>query len=231
MMAQNGRNTLGAIVLIGLGVLFLIGQTFGINLWSIAGFSWPVFVLIPGVIFLALAFTGDRKMSGFIFPGAIVTGTGAILWFQNATDNWQSWAYIWTLYPVFVGLGLMFNGQRHANEKEVRTGRGFVTFGVIAFLVGAAFFELLIFQGNSALTRWILPLGLIGAGGYLLLSGRVPALAIGDKRKTDDPVFTGARNIGTRARSNGHVSPGDQLQRQIDEALAEDEPSDPTPMV
>lgn len=231
MMAQNGRNTLGAIFLIGLGVVFLIGQTFGINLWEIVGFSWPVFVLIPGVIFLALAFTGDRRMSGLIFPGVIITGTGAILWFQNATDNWQSWAYIWTLYPVFVGLGLMFNGHRQGNEKEVRTGRSVVTFGVIAFLVGAAFFELLIFQGNSTLTRWVLPLGLIGVGGYLLLSGRIPALAVGDKRKNDQPIFTGARNVGTSARSNGHVSHADDLQRQIDEALAEDEPTDPTPTV
>ncbi|MCC6803400.1 MAG: hypothetical protein IT319_10980 [Anaerolineae bacterium] len=228
-MAQSGRNTLGAILLIGLGVLFLIGQTFGINLWSVFNVSWPIFILIPGVIFLALAFLGDRRMSGFVFPGTIVTGTGLILWFQNATDNWQSWAYIWTLYPVFLGLALMFNGQRTGKEKEVRTGRGFVTFGVVAFLVGAAFFELLIFGGNSALVRWVLPLGLIGAGGYLLLTGRIPALVIGDKRKNDQPVFTGARNVGTTARSNGRLSPSDELQRQIDEALAEDEPSDPKP--
>lgn len=227
-MAQNGRNTLGAVFLIGLGVLFLVVQTFGINLWAVLGFSWPVFILIPGVVFLALALAGDRKMSGFIFPGAFITGTGAILWFQNATDNWQSWAYIWTLYPVFLGLALMFNGQRTGKEKEVRTGRGFVTFGVIAFLVGAAFFELLIFQGNSALTRWVLPVGLIGVGGYLLLNGRGTPLVIGDKRK-NEPIFTGARNIGTSARSNGRLSPSDELQRQIDEALAEDDPSAPKP--
>ncbi|MFN8561661.1 MAG: hypothetical protein U0703_08595 [Anaerolineae bacterium] len=228
-MAQNGRNTLGAVFLIGLGVLFLVVQTLGINLWAAVGFSWPVFILIPGVVFLALALAGDRRMSGFIFPGAFITGTGAILWFQNATDNWQSWAYIWTLYPVFLGLALMFNGQRTGKEKEVRTGRGFVTFGVIAFLVGAAFFELLIFQGNSTLTRWVLPVGLIGVGGYLLLNGRGTPLMFGDKRKNDQPVFTGARNIGTSARSNGKLSPSDELQRQIDEALAEDDPSAPKP--
>ncbi|MCZ2095142.1 MAG: hypothetical protein LC121_02510 [Anaerolineae bacterium] len=49
---------------------------------------------------------------------------------------------------------------------------------------------------------------------------------IGDKRKNDQPVFTGARNVGTTARSNGRLSASDELQRQIDEALAEDEPSD-----
>ena len=153
-MAQSGRNTLGAILLIGLGVLFLIGQTFGINLWSILDFSWPVFVLIPGVIFLALAVMGDRKMAGFIFPGTVITGTGLILWFQNATGNWQSWAYIWTLYPVFAGLGMMYTGNRNGNDRSVRSGRNLVTFGVVAFLVGAAFFELLIFGGNIGGARW-----------------------------------------------------------------------------
>ncbi len=225
-MVQNQRNVLGAILLIGLGVLFLIGQIFSINIWAIAGFSWPVFVLIPGVIFLALALTGDRRMSGFIFPGAIVTGTGAILWFQNATDNWQTWAYIWTLYPVFLGFALMFNGRRHGNDHQYHVGRSFVNFGVIAFLVGAAFFELLIFRSNGALTRWLLPAVLIGAGGYMLLSGRT-ALPAG-KRKVGEPVFTGARNVSPR--TNGTLSHGDDLQRQIDAALAEDDdPRDPAP--
>ncbi len=222
-MVRDQRNTVGAFVLIGLGVLFLAGQIFGVNFWSIAGFSWPVFVLIPGVIFLALAFAGDRKMSGFVFPGAFITGTGAILWYQNATGNWQSWAYIWTLYPVFLGFALMFNGRRNGKEKEIATGRGFITYGMIAFLAGAAFFELAIFGANSALTGWIVPLALIGVGGYLLLTGQIG----GEKRKIDAPVFAGARMVNPH--SNGRLSPRDDLQRQIDEALAEDEPDDPQP--
>jgi hypothetical protein len=226
-MVQNQRNSIGAIFLIGLGVLFLIGQIFGINFWSIVGFSWPAFFVIPGVVFLALALTGDRKMSGFVFPGAIITGTGAILWYQNATNHWESWAYMWTLYAVFLGLALMFNGRRTGNENEYRTGRGFLNFGVIGFVIGAAFFELVIFGTNSALTGWLIPLALIGVGGYLLLTGRVGQFA--EKRKIDDPVFTGARNIGSRTNGNGHRSHGDDLQRRIDEAIAEDEPSDPKP--
>jgi hypothetical protein len=70
---------------------------------------------------------------------------------------------------------------------------------------------------------------LIGAGVYLYAKGGVPALVIGDKRKHDQPVFTGARNVGTGARSNGKLTASDELQRQIDEAIAEDEPSDPKP--
>ncbi len=228
-MVRDQRNTVGAILLIGLGMLFLIGQVFNINFGAIAGVSWPVFVLIPGVIFLALAFVGDQKTSGLIFPGAVITGTGAILWYQNMTNNWQSWAYIWALYPVFVGMALVFHGRRTANSQEIQTGRNLTAFGTIAFLVGAAFFELVIFGSNSALTGLLAPLVLIGVGGYLLMTGRVG----GEKRKTDDPVFTDARMTRKplNKRSNGRLSPSDDLQRQIDDALAEDQPDEPEPML
>ncbi len=213
-MVQSQRNTVGAVILIALGVLFLVGQVFEINVWSMMGVSWPVFVIIPGVLFLALAFMGDKRASGFAVPGMIITGTGAILWYQNVTDNWQSWAYVWTLYPVFVGLALMFMGARRGNEKEYHTGRGFVNFGLVAFVVGAAFFEGLIFHGSSPLTGWLLPLALIGAGGFLLVSGRSGWTL--EKRKLDDAAFAG--------RSNGRLSHSDDLQRKIDEAINEDDP-------
>ncbi len=230
-MAQTQRNTFGAILLIGLGILFLVGQVFNINFWSIVGFSWPVLILIPGVVFLGLAFSGSRKMAGFAYPGTIITGTGAILWYQNMTGNWDSWAYAWTLYPALVGLAMIFAGRRNADEKAVNVGNGLVKYSTIAFVAAAAFFELLIFGGNGALTSWIIPLALIAGGGYLLLTGRYPALVIGDKekRKYDAPIFTGARNIGTH--TNGKLSHGDDLQRQIDEALKEDDPNEPKPLV
>ena len=215
-MAQSQRNTFGAILLIGLGIVFLVGQVFNVNLWNIVGFSWPVFVLIPGVIFLALAFTGDERMAGFSFPGTIITGTGLILWYQNVTDNWQSWAYMWTLYPAFVGLALMFTGWRKADERLRGVGRRFVTYSLIGFLAFAGFFELMIFHANGALTGWLMPLLLIGVGGYLFISGRGGHVI--EKRKTDDFAFEGARR-------NGRLSARDGLKREIDAAVAEGEPT------
>jgi hypothetical protein len=216
MMAQSQRNTFGAVLLIGLGLLFLIGQIFNVNLWEMMGFTWPVFVMIPGVIFLALAFTGDKKMSGFAFPGTIITGTGAILWYQNLTDNWQSWAYAWTLYPGFVGLAMMFVALRNADKKTYGIGRSMVNYSLIAFLAAAAFFELFIFHANGALTGLLLPLALIAGGGYLLVMGRSGQA---QKRK-----FEGVSFSSPRKRT---LSPSDALQQRIDEAIREDEPVEP----
>ncbi len=235
MMAQAQRNTFGAVALIGLGLLFLAGQVFGINFWEMVGFSWPALVLIPGVIFLALAFTGDKKMAGFAVPGMVISGTGAILWYQSATGNWESWAYVWTLYPALVGFALMFMGRRTLNEKEYTTGRGLVNYSLIAFIAAAAFFELFIFNDNGALTSYLLPLVLIGGGAFMLVSGR---LRIGEKRKfrepTSESLFSDSEiRFATPApkRSNGRLTASEKLRQEIDAALAEDTPNDPQPLV
>jgi hypothetical protein len=225
--SQNGRNV-GAIILIAIGALFFLTQGLNINIWGIFGLSWPILVMLPGLVFLGLAILGDKRTAGFIVPGAIITGTGAILGVQNATGRWESWAYVWTLYPVFLGFALIFMGRRTANQTTERTGRGFVTWGTVAFLIGFAFFELLIFGGMAGLGNLLLPLILIGVGVLMLTGGRLP-VGGGDKlkRKNDAPVFTGARVInGSRGNGNpAAINP--DLQRRIDEAIAEDDPDAP----
>ena len=226
---QSGRN-IGAILLIAIGALFFVTQGLNIDIWDIFGISWPLFVLLPGLGFLALAIFGDKRTAGFIVPGAIITGTGAILAVQSATGRWESWAYVWTLYPVFLGFALTFLGRRTANRQTERTGRGFVTWGTVAFLIGFTFFELAIFGSMSGLGSLLLPVILIGAGVLMLTRGRLPLAADTSeklKRKNDEPLFTEPRALNSK-RLNGYSPVIDpDLQRRIDEAIAEDDPDAP----
>lgn len=176
-------NNLGAYILIALGVLFLGAQVFNFDFGRIFDISWPLFIIIPGVIFLVIAFTGDHRAAGFAIPGAIITGTGLILWYQDTFDRWETWAYVWTLYPVFVGAGIAFMGARNHNPQQIKTGRGFVTFGLIGFVVAAAFFELLIFGDNAAVGRWLVPGLLIVAGAYMLFFRRSSSASLDEKDK------------------------------------------------
>jgi hypothetical protein len=219
-MQTSGRNNLGALILIAVGVLFLAVQVFNIDLGNV--FDWPLFILIPGVILLLIAVAGDRGAAGFAVPGAIITGTGAILWYQNVTGNWQSWAYIWTLYPVFFGAALMYMGYRHGSDQQQRNGRSFLTFGIVAFLVAAAFFELLIFNdGGGVLGRYAVPAILVVIGVYLLFIRRPSSALPADKPKNapsySAPIEPKPKNDG----GNGVIDPA--LQRRIDEALSEDD--------
>jgi hypothetical protein len=121
--------------------------------------------------------------------------------YQNLTGHWESWAYAWLLYPVFLGLALQFIGQRTGEQGTYNTGSGFVRYGGIAFIIAAALFELLIFGGGGFLGGLALPLILIGLGGVLLLRG---GTSRSRKTKNDDaPLFTGATQVGThRARTH-----------------------------
>jgi hypothetical protein len=198
---------LGALALIGVGALFLLTNVFGIefNFW---GMAWPFFVIIPGAVFLWLAFTGGKNAAGFVFPGAIIGGTGLILLAQNLTDYWESWAYVWTLYPVFVGAAMTFHGQRLNDQNTRDSGRKLMRGGLIAFLALGAMFELFIFERMGGLGNVVLPLLLIG-GGVFLLRGR---------RSYSSP----APQLKTKRKNDADINP--ELQRQIDEALSEDEP-------
>lgn len=194
----NSRNAT-AIGLIGIGVLFLIAQFTG---FSFMGLLWPLFIVGFGAIFLYFAYTGDRNATGLAVPGAIISGTGAILFYQNITGHWSSWAYAWALYPAFVGLALVFMGRRHNNESMERSGDGLVKWGLIAFAGLWALFEILIFGGNNWLVSTLLPLVLIGAGVYMLFQNR-------EKEKI---VYS----------RNGHRK-NDDLQERINAALAEED--------
>jgi len=212
-MNQSNREvgrTLPAVILISLGVLFLLGQIFSFNFF---GALWPFMVIIPGLAFLYFAVTGSKGTVGLAVPGAIITGTGAILFYQNITNHWESWAYVWTLYPVFVGMALTYISQRTENAEGHKVGQGLVRWGLIAFIGAWAFFELIIFNGGSALGSFLMPALLIGAGAWLLFRSNSPA-----KRKVFVPEKPKHMN-GSRS------SYSDDLQKRIDEALAEpDEP-------
>lgn len=212
---QNNGQNIGAWMLIGIGVLFLIAQVFN---FSIIGILWPLFVILPGAVFLYTAWRGDRGKAGFAVPGAMIGGTGLILFYQNLTGHWESWAYIWALYPVFLGLALTFIGRRTHNENTYLTGNGFVKWGFISFVALWALFEGFLFGGSSALLTTWLPLALIAGGIYMLFHRGTIRTGINQQKKKKVVI-----QHPDHPSSTADINP--ELRRKIDEALAEpDEP-------
>lgn len=174
-MDQDNRNVLrvvGGVALVVLGALFLLFQALSVNIWGIA---WPLFIIVPGLLFFVGMVAGGRGAGGLAIPGSIVTVTGLLLFYQNALNQWQSWAYAWALiWPTAVGIGLLIQGVWSDRPTSIRSGRNLIRLGLIIFAVGLVFFELVIGIGGwdiFGLRRagYIWPLLLIGAGLYLLL--------------------------------------------------------------
>jgi hypothetical protein len=168
MNLLDNHNQRFGLALVGLGLLILFFRFFS---WVI---GWPLFILIPGVALLSVAAFGGRAASALFIPGSILTTLGSIFFVQNATDYFESWAYVWTLIPASVGVGLMLLGERSGNPQLVGQGRRLAGIFAAIFVVALIFFEAFIFGDllGTWLFRTALPLILIAAGAFLLFQER-----------------------------------------------------------
>jgi hypothetical protein len=170
--SSNQAATVGGIVLVGLGVVFLAQQAIGFDLGH---FGWPVFVLLPGIALLAAFALGPRGAAGLAVPGCVVTTIGMILAVQNTFGLWQTWAYAWGLIVAAVGVGLRLQGERLDQPRAVTTGTRLLEGGLLAFLVFGVFFEFILdlsHFGGGVFRTSVGPALLILAGLYLLLRRR-----------------------------------------------------------
>ncbi len=103
-------------------------------------FAWPMWVVLAGAILLVIGLlSGAPAMA---IPACIVAGIGGILYYQNATGNWDSWAYMWTLIPGFVGLGSILAGVLGENFKSsLRNGLNSLVVSALLFAVFGTFFH------------------------------------------------------------------------------------------
>ncbi len=157
-----GRPVIG-LILIVIGALFLFGRVLNI------GTLWPLFVLGPGLLCLYVAVSNGRSGAPLAIPGAIISGTGGLLLYQSVTGNWQSWAYAWTLYPAFLGGGMMLMGNLNGSDQSRKAGRRLIIGGLAAFALFGLLFESTIFTGMLAGLGW--PIILIVLGVVLLMRG------------------------------------------------------------
>jgi hypothetical protein len=149
-------------ILILIGAIFLFVNVFRIDFGQI----WPIIFFIIGAGFYlpVLLMPRDRgNLAGLLIPGTILFGLGTIFFYNIFTDNWGSWAYIWTLIPASVGLGLLIAarvGNWGGDTMKVGFWMFVISTGVCLIL--AAFFG----GGNAGLIGAIL---LIVLGVFLLI--------------------------------------------------------------
>ncbi len=164
---SRNRLTLG-VILILLGVWFLMTQWIpDFAAWWPQAYTWPLFIIAAGVILLIIGLlTGTPSMA---IPACIVSGIGSLLYWQDMTGNWASWAYVWTLIPGFGGVGTVLAGLLgERTGQPLRRGFEAILGSMVLFLIFAALF--------GALESWGAwwPLLLIAAGVILLVRALIP---------------------------------------------------------
>jgi len=173
-MSENTTRARGGsiigLILVGLGVTFLLGQIFEIDMWRVV---WPFFVIIPGLMFYVFMTMAGQPGGPLAIPATIVTTVGLILLFDSLTGTWYNWAYVWALiFPTSIGVGMMIGGRWSGSQALARNGRRVATIGLIIFLLFAVFFELVINIGENPVAPYALPALMILFGAWLLLRRR-----------------------------------------------------------
>ncbi len=143
-MHTKKRSTLAAgLILILVGLFLLVIQFLpGLASW-LAWIDWPIYVVGVGLFLLLIGLlVGEPDMA---VPALIVGGIGGILFWQNATGNWESWSYVWALIPGFVGLGLVISGllgSTAARGKKIKEGVQTMLVSAVLFVVFGSVFGL-----------------------------------------------------------------------------------------
>ena len=142
MNTLNRGSIFGAILLIGMGVLFLILEIAGISMSK----TWPIiFLALGAVCFLPpLLWPSLRAwLAGFCIPAGILLTLGIIFLYNTLSGDWASWSYAWIMLNGGVGLGLMLAAWIGGWGREV-TLIGWwmfvvsaVVFSIFATLFGA----------------------------------------------------------------------------------------------
>ena len=168
-MNRQGRTQLAlGVILILLGAWFLLDK-------SVPAFhsffdkytQWPMnMFLIGGAILIVGIVLGQP---GLAVPAAIVAGLGGIFYYQEATNNYGSWSYMWALIPGFVGIGSILSGLLGDNTAHnIKRGLNMMVLSAVLFLVFSSFLGGWDLLGNygPAILLILLGLWVLGSGIY-----------------------------------------------------------------
>jgi hypothetical protein len=137
-MKNRSQLALG-VILILLGAWFIAQrQVPALETWVAQYMSWPLNVVAAGAIILLIGLLVGAP--GMAIPAAIVAGIGGILYYQNRTEDYASWSYMWTLIPGFVGVGQILAAALGRSMREARSGMNLILTSAVMFIIFAAIF-------------------------------------------------------------------------------------------
>jgi len=166
MSRQNRTQLALGVLLVLVGAWFIaVRQVPILKPFSNLNWDWPFYVIGAGAILLVIGLVTDAPRMAI--PAAIVAGIGGILYYQNITHDWESWDFMWTLVPGFVGVGSILAGLL-GDDLRHNFGRGInlIMISAVIFLIFAAIFNRISILGNYGVAVLLILLGLyvIGRG-------------------------------------------------------------------
>lgn len=199
-MNYRNKTIIPGLLLIAAGLFIFAAQWLG---WSFNWLGWPFYIILPGVFVIIFSlFNEGETAEGLTILGFILITVGGILYFQWKTDHWETWAYLWALIPLSVGLAQMLYSLIYTNHDKLKEGVQTFQTGLILLIAFAAGFELLIFRRNHFLQPY----------GYAILLILVGLLII--FRKTRIQRHLPPKSHQSKEDSNKEETPSDDEAKQ-----------------
>jgi len=146
-------NITGGLILVLVGAWFLAVQFVPqLNDWAEG--SWPLTIIGVGVVFLLVSILNN--IPGLSIPAFIIGGIGSLLYYQNVTGDWDSWAYAWSFIPGFVGLGLLFYSLQAKEKGTMQAGFILLFLSTMFFVVFGSFLGAPVVAGLWSMVRSLL---------------------------------------------------------------------------
>ncbi len=103
--------------------------------------GFGIVLILLGAVFLAFQLIPGLQVR-FSWPWIIIGGIGGLLYWQNYTGEWESWAYAWSLIPGFVGVGIIVAGLLGGKlRKSLREGVNLIVISLVLFVIFGAFLD------------------------------------------------------------------------------------------
>jgi hypothetical protein len=184
-------------VLVVAGIAVIALRQIGVDIVDLIGRAgWPFFIIIPGLVLVAMAFLPSPPQGlGLAIAGSIVTTVGLILFYQQSTGYWESWAYAWALIPGASGLSMAIYGLVSRDGELVRNGLWIDGVAALLFLIGFSFFETMFETGRVPvdLGMWW-PAILIGVGLLITVSAVLRSTRSNQRLPIDVPTVGGGKS-------------------------------------
>jgi hypothetical protein len=119
----RGRRGLGGLFIPGVpilttGMILLVASV--LNWWRVWTWLWPLEVLAVAVGFALSALY--MRVIWLMIPAIIIGANGLVFQFCAITGRWETWALLWTIEPLSVGLSLLVVGAKKRLHRLMLAG-------------------------------------------------------------------------------------------------------------
>ena len=145
-LLARGRRGLGGLFIPGVPILTTGGillYASVLDTWQAWEWLWPLEILAIAMGFLLAAIY--MRSIWLLFPAIIVGANGALLQFCALTGLWESWAVLWPVEPLAVGLAFLIVNLR-------RRSKGLFIAGMIMCVIAA----MGLIGMTAVFPRWVL---------------------------------------------------------------------------